>query len=65
MARIFSKMIVVETQMYDVTINHIVSSIKIFKFINLQRKKKAFVYVCYVNRYGYADLCESTATYYA
>lgn len=59
-------MIVVETQMYDVTINHIVSSIKIFKSINLQRKKKVCVYVCVnVNRYGYVDLCESTATCYA
>lgn len=65
MARIFSKMIVVETQMYDVTINHIVSSIKIFKSINLQRKKSICVCVCYVNRYGYVDLCESTATCYA
>lgn len=46
MARIFSKIIVVETQMYDVTINHIVSIIKIFKSINLQRKKKVCAYVC-------------------
>lgn len=46
MARIFSKIIiVVETQMYDVTINHIVSIIKIFKSINLQRKKK-YVHMC-------------------
>lgn len=43
MARIFSKIIVVETQMYGVAINHIVSIIKIFKSINLQRTKK---YVC-------------------